>query len=152
MQVETIRDVLEWTRKLHRYLKECMQHCADTSENEREAMLLNYLAEHEKRLAEVINKFEESSNDKALNTWCYEYVDKKPISPHGKCEGPFSEMKVGEIIEEIFHMHDQVIDLYRYLYSRAGSSSPKELLGALLELEKNESMLIAQNTGRLKDI
>ncbi|OMH31773.1 hypothetical protein [Motiliproteus sp. MSK22-1] len=151
MQIETIKDVLAWTRELHRYLQKCIHHCSEKSKSDRQMMLLNYLAEHENTLCDVIEKLEASSDDKALNTWCIEYVDKRPISPHGECEGSFSEMKVDEIMAEVFHMHNQVIELYRYLYSRAGASSPKGLLGALLELEQNESIQIALETGRLKD-
>ena len=115
MQVETLRDVLHWTGEFHRHLTECMVHCAGNSENVRSQLLLNYLSEHEKKLAYVVREFEQMGNEHALNTWCYEYLDKHPIIHHEYCDAPFSELSSREIMEVIIHQHKQVIDLYRYL-------------------------------------
>lgn len=48
MQIETLRDVLQWTGDYHRHLAECTRHCANQQLNERAQLLLGYLSEHEK--------------------------------------------------------------------------------------------------------
>jgi hypothetical protein len=152
MQVETLRDVLHWTREFHQYLANCLQHCVDKNESERAKLLLNYLGEHEQKLVNVVEGFENTANESILNTWCYEYFDKHPIKSHKQCEGQFSQLESTEIITEITKLHMEVIDLYRYLQDRAEPPSSKELLGQLAELEKHEAMRMIHSANRLEDL
>lgn len=152
MQVETLKDVLHWTREFHKHLANCLEHCVDKNESERAKLLLNYLGEHEHKLENALAKFEETSNESVLNTWCYEYLDKHPIKRHQQCDAQFSQLKSTEIITEIVNLHQQVIDLYSYLHSMAVTPSYKELLGQLVELEKHEVMRIVHTANRLEDL
>ena len=152
MQVETLRDVLNWTREHHQHLASCMQHCADENESERAKLLLDYLSDHEQKLVEVLDGFRETADSKALDTWCYEYLDKHPIVRHGKCDKPFAEMTADEIITEISHQHGQIIELYRYLRGRDAALSWQELLDQLVSLEEHESMQMVQAANRLHDL
>lgn len=140
MQIETFKDVLDWTREFHRYLASCLAHCADDNESERAAHLLEYLADHERKLVEAIDGFAGQASTSTLNTWCYQYLDKRPVVRHDGCDKPFAEMNAEEISSEILHQHGQVIDLYDYLLSRAETASTKELLAQLLALEKHEAI------------
>ena len=47
MTVETIKDILDWTRKLHVQLEEVYRTTSDESDSERTKMLLSYVADHE---------------------------------------------------------------------------------------------------------
>lgn len=152
MQVETLRDVLKWTREFHQHLADCMQHCADQNESERAKLLLEYLAEHEQTLVGVLEGFSNTADENALDTWCYEYLDKHPIIRHEMCDKPYAEMHAGEIITEISHQHGQVIELYRYLRNRAETVTTQELLDQLLSLEQHEIMCMAQSANRLEDM
>lgn len=145
MQIETLKDVLNWTREFHRYLATCMTRCADDNESERAKRLLEYLADHERKLVVAIDEFAEQASTSALKTWCYQYLDKRPIIRHGVCDKPFAEMNTEEITFEILHQHGQVIDLYDYLLSRAETPSTKNLLAQLLALEKHEAIGIQQS-------
>ena len=89
MQVETLNDVMKWTREAHQYLANCMQHCAGKNEGARAKLLLGYLADHEQKLVKVLDEFEKTASANALNTWCVEYLHKHPITRHEKCEKPF---------------------------------------------------------------
>ncbi len=152
MQIETLRDVLNWTRGFHQHLASCMRHCAGENESERAKLLLDYLSAHEQKLVEVLDGFRETADVKALNTWCLEYLDKNPIVRHELCDKPFAEMNADEIITEIIHQHGQVIELYRYLRGRDAAPSCWELLDQLLSLEEHEAMRMAQAANRLHDL
>jgi len=152
LQIETLRDVLHWTRKFHQRLYHCFQHCVDEDENERARLLLAYLAEHENKLIRVLDGFEKTASSRALNTWCYEYVDRHPILRHKNCDSPFENMSTSEITAEVAHLHQEVINLYRYLNDRAESLSAQDLLKSLKEVEENESMLMVKNAINLEDI
>ena len=152
MQIETLRDVLHWTREFHQYLADYLQHSVKKNESERAKMLLQYLGEHEQKLVNVLEGFEKTANENALNTWCYEYLDKYPIHRQVSYEGSFSQLEPADIISEIVSQHQKVIEFYRYLQSRAESTSSRELLASLTELEKHEAMRMVHSANRLQDL
>jgi len=152
MQIETLRDVLHWTREFHQYLADYLQHSVEKNESERARMLLQYLGEHEQKLVNVLEGFEKTASESALNTWCYEYLDKYPIHRQVSYEGSFSQLEPADIISEIVSQHQKVIEFYRYLYSRAETTSSQELLANLTELEKHEAMRMVHSANRLQDL
>ena len=152
MQIETLKDVLHWTREFHQHLSQCLFHCADKNMEERARMILAYLSDHEKALTKVVSGFETSGDEHALNTYCYEYVAKHPIVRHAHCDAPFAELDATQIMEVIVDQHQQVIELYRYLASRAEIPSAKELMESLQSLEEHEMMRMAQSANRFGDL
>lgn len=152
MQIETLKDVLNWTREVHQHLASCMQHCADKNESKRARLLLDYLVDHEQKLVEVLDDFQKTTSANVLDTWCIEYLNKPKIECHGKCDKPFTQMNSKEIFAEISHRHEQVIELYRYLHSRAETPATRELLSRLLELEEHEAMRMARSANWLESL
>ena len=152
MQIETLHDVLHWTKEFHTQLSRCLQHCADNNQDERARMLLMYLVTHEDKLAKVVARFEEWGDSHALNTWCYEFLDKHPIVQHQHCDAPFAKLNAEQIMAVIIEQHQQVIELYRYLFSRADIPSAQELLAGLKSLEEHEAMQMSQSANRLNDL
>lgn len=152
MQVETLRDVINWTYEFHRHLTERLTEGASQTKSERCKMLLDYMSEHEQRLAHTVREYEKTGNEHALNTWCYEYLDKHPIIHHHYTDTQFSELSSINITQLVIHQHKQVIDLYRYLAERADIRVAKDLLNDLLSLEEHEIMVMAQSANRLEDM
>lgn len=152
MQVETLRDVLHWTEQFHQCLADCLEQSEDKTKNERVIMLLKYLKEHEQKLVGVIEEFEKTTSENVLNTWCYEFFDKHPIIRHQQFDCSFSELEPSKIIAEVINLHEQVIELYRYLQSRAEPESSQEVLSQLTELEKHEAMRMVHSANRLEDL
>lgn len=152
MQVETLRDVLHWTEEFHQCLADCLGDCVDKTESERVTMLLKYLKDHEQKLVGVIEEFEKRTSENVLNTWCYEFFDKHPIIRHQKLECAFKDLEPTAIITEVTNLHQQVIELYRYLQSRAEPESSKEVLAQLTDLEQHEAMRMVHSANRLEDM
>lgn len=152
MQIETLKDVLHWTTEFHQHLSKCLLHCADKNESDRAKMLLGYLAEHEEKLAHVVDQFEKTGDSHALNTWGYEYLNKHPIVQHQHCDAPFAELDTMQIMAVIVEQQQQVIELYRDLFARADIPSARELLENLKSLEEHEAMLMSQGANRLDDL
>ncbi|QIL89077.1 ATPase [Microbulbifer harenosus] len=152
MQVETLRDVLVWTREFHKNLAACLQHCAGKNENARSQMLLAYLARHEKELTETVDGFVDTAETRALNTWCYDYMDKHPILHSVHCDAPFQDLEPDEIMSVVSNQHDQVIELYRYLYGRADIEETRELMEELKSLEEQQIKQMVQGVNRMRDM
>ncbi|WP_163560254.1 ATPase [Halomonas sp. NO4] len=152
MKIETFQDLIEWTRQLHAHLAECLKHCATRQEETRAKWLLEYLADHEATLEQTIANFERQADPKALHTWVYDYLSHTPITPHQACRAPYAEMSFDAICQAIFALHDEVIELYRYLEGRAEIPEARELVRELLRLEEHEAMRLSQQTNRARDL
>lgn len=152
MKIKTLKDVLHWTKEFHQHLSDCLSLCATKNTDERARMVLNYLAEQEKNLAEVVGGFEASSSEDALNTWCYEYVNQQTIIQHDYCDAPFADLDADQIMEVVVDQHQQVIDLYHYLSARANIPSAQEMLESISSLEDHEMMRMMQSANRFGDM
>ena len=152
MQVETLKDVLGWTQQYHHHLSTCLEHCANENDSERSRLLLDYLAKHEQHLEALISALCDSASENALKTWCLEYLNKQPIVEHEQCDQPFAKMSTLEISQVIFKQHNEIIDLYRYLYAQAGAPSALDLISKLISLEEHEAMQMSQGANSLEDI
>ena len=152
MKVQTISDLIDWTRMMHRQLAERLAEGSTQHGEEMTKMLLSYLADHETSLEKIIDGFEQRADSKALNTWVYDYLGHEPIDLHRSSDAPFAEMNFDEICGSVFDVHNQAIDLYRDLLGRADIPEAQELLQSLLSIEEHETMRLAQQTNRMRDM
>lgn len=144
MKVETLQDLIDWTRQTHQHLSQCLESSrAGQRENEAKE-LLQYLADHEKALVRAVEQTEKEAAPEVLKTWVRDYVGETPIDPHLACLAPYGNMNADELIDSIVDVHNQVIDLYRYLFSRADSPEARGLAENLLSLEEHAAMLLAE--------
>ena len=152
MKVSKISDLIDWTREMHSQLAKSLSSGSLQHDKEMASMLLSYLADHETSLAKVIDGFEHQADPKALNTWVYDYLEHKPLDLSRNSTAPFSKMTFDEICRTVFDVHNQAIDLYRELLGRADIPEARELLQSLLEIEEHETMRLAQQTNRIRDM
>lgn len=152
MKVETLKDVLEWTKSTHRNLSECLTHCADHNDSERARMLLTYLSGHEDALITVLQGFIDTSKTNVLSTWCLEYLDRQPIVTNESFEASFIGQDLSEIIEAVVAQHHEIITLYKHLHSRADIPSVSELTKQLIDMEEHHAMQMVQGANRMEDM
>lgn len=152
MHTETLFDALEWTSKFHSNLHDCFLRCSEQTPNERSSMLSSYLAEHEQKLAHLITAFKHEGDTHALNTWCNEYFDNRPVVQRNFDQKPMAELDADELTEYVAYKHAELIDLYKSLLDKAVIPSMNELLTELIALEEHEIMAMMQGANRLKDI
>lgn len=152
MTVATIKDILELTRRLHTNLAVKLQRAAKDAQQEKLHMLLDYLSQHEQELSRVMALSEKDADKAALQTWCAEYFDKYPLKLETLIDLDFSNMKTDDVLRSLLAVHDRIIDLYRYLSTRAEVTSTAELLNGLLALEQHEIMRMVRDAEKLEDI
>jgi len=151
MKIERFEDLIDWTRDTHGLLARCMARCSDKHQETRAKWLLVYLADHERKLAETIERIEKHADPKAMHTWIYDYLVRNPVLRNQACK-PYESMTVEEISLDIFTIHNQVIDLYRSLARRAPIEGARELAEELLALEEHETMLLARQVSRIHEM
>lgn len=152
MQIETLKDVIQWTQLYHQKLSKCMQECKTKQTDERAQLLLDYLIEHEEKISSMLPLFEAKADKNTLDTWCIEYIDKSPINPYTACNLSFANLSTQEIITEIETQHNHIIELYRYLIGRASIPSYIELMTELVSMEEHEAKNMMQGANRLEDL
>ncbi|WP_152205187.1 ATPase [Marinobacter changyiensis] len=152
MDIKTFRDLIEWTRDLHRNLSNCLADCSKKHEQERARALLDYLAKHEAELERIVTEFERQADNKILETRVYDHMADKTIQTLRTCDEHYTNLDFDGICREVFEFHDQVIELYQYLAGRAEIPEAEELFDELLKMEQNESMRLARQVGQMNDI
>lgn len=152
MEVETLRDVIHWSRGVHLRLGECLAECQSDNVDERAKLVLTYLANYEYKIADVIEIFEQKGGERALNTWCIEYVNKFKINNDRACNKPFSELDVQQIITAVMEEHQYLLSLFQFLAIQAAIPSAKELMKALSYFEEHETMKMMQSLNRFEDM
>ena len=151
MKIERFEDLIDWTRDTHAMLARCMARCSDKHDETRAKWLLVYIADHERALAETVEKIERHADPKALHTWIYDYLTRNPVLRNQACKA-YDTMSVEEISLDIFTIHNQVIDLYRSLARRAEIDGARNLAEDLLHLEEHETMRLARQVSRIHEI
>lgn len=152
MRVETIEDVLKWTALFHQNLKNRLNKASEKNDQERARMFLDYLGDHESTLECQIREFIKRSDEKALNTLVYDYLDNQSILEHGHSDSPFKEQSLEYITGETVDLHEQVLELYSHLYDRVDTDSAEELLTEVRDLEENEIKRMVQTGNRASDL
>lgn len=152
MQLETIKDVLQWTARFHRHLSECMSHCAEGQKSERARLLLTYLSQHELKLSSLMDAHVTALPSTVLDTWVYEYLNKTPGSLHSVCEEPFSGLTTMEIIAELEQRHAEVIALYSTLREQVPTPLASAVFEELLQLQQKEVQQMVHSANRLEDL
>ncbi len=152
MAIKTFEELIDWTRQLHAQLGHDLAKSASNHEQERERLLLDYLAGHEAEIATMVAEFEHQADPKALNTYIYDFVDKPLIEACLAKQTPYVEMRFDEICGTVFDWHEQVIDLYQGLAKRADIPEATTLFEGLLAMETQEIKRLAQQTARMNDL
>ena len=152
MTVETIKDILDWTRKLHEQLEDVYRVTSDESDSERTKMLLNYVADHEAKLAEAIDHYEKDATVKLVDTWVQDYIMKNPFMQGLMTSLNFAGMSSDEILNATVTSHQHLIDLYRGLAESAQTNQLKELFENMQSLEMHELMRMVHTTERFNDL
>ena len=152
MKAETVDDLLKWTRDTHGFLARRLDRHANRQTQTRTEMLMHYLAEHESALERMVAEYEGRADLGTLGTWVYDYSSEYPLEINVLDDDVSSNLSVDDISATVFGVHQQLIELYRYLMGRADTPELRELISELLDLEQHEAMRLAQQVDRLKDL
>jgi len=153
MKAETYRELIEWTQHLHGQLASCMEAgavSADTSERMR--WLLQYLSDHERCMQQMVARFEQQADVKVLDSWVYDHFTDNPRTRSLFAGQSFAGMDYEQICAVVFDLHNDALDLYRYLEGRAETAGGRELMQELLAMEEHETLRLAEQAQRAQEM
>ncbi len=154
MSVERIRDILDWSRDLHLELQTVFSQAAGQTGDIRARLLLDYVAEHEQRLADAIRHYEDDhdANGDRLETWIMDYIEKISFVREIREKMQLGEMTSEDILQAVVETHQQLIDLYQDLADNAKTERLQELFQGLAAMESHELMRIVHSSERWSDM
>ncbi len=146
-----VSELMDWIDAYHQALAEQYAILADEAVRERAALLLKYLSEHQRLLAESMSKYEMDAANSLLTTWsdqCPELDLPESVTQlHSDLSGKGTE----EIIKQVIEFHDILIDMYKTLAEKAPNSPVRDLFESLAEMERQEAMRTVRDAQRLED-
>jgi uncharacterized protein (DUF305 family) len=146
-----ISDLLDWIDAYHQALAEQYSALASAGTKERAALLLTYLSDHQKLLAESIARYETDAADSLMASWSEQCPDlnlpESVLQLHNTLAGKDTE----EIIKQVIEFHDILIDMYKSLAEKATNPSIRMLFENLMQMEKQETMRTVRDAQRLED-
>tara|TARA_R110000751_G_scaffold57694_3_gene122325 strand:- start:725 stop:1186 length:462 start_codon:yes stop_codon:yes gene_type:complete len=153
MKAETYRELIEWTQHLHGELANRLQAgSVDVETSERMRWLLQYLADHERCMQQMVVRFEQQADVNVLDSWVYDHFTDNPRTRSLFAGQSFAGMSYEEICAVVFDLHNDALDLYRYLEGRAETAGGRELMQDLLAMEEHETLRLAEQAQRAQEM
>lgn len=152
MTLESIKDILDWTKQLHEELAEVYRRSSGENEDEKTRLLMNYVADHQQRLADAIANYEKDPGVTLMDSWIQDYVEKNPFMQGWRSFMNLSGMNFDQVLDNTVKAHQQLISLYEELAEASKTERMKELFENLQNLEQHELMRMVHTTERFSDI
>lgn len=152
MKAQTFQYLTEWTAQFHTNLADAMEKGRPQQTDERAKWVLEYLIDHERTLAKEVEGFKEQADSKALETWLYEHLT-ETLPPDARTRDiDFGTMDFTAISTEIFDVHNQVIEVWESMISKGAVPEAKELAQKIYDLEKNETLRLADQISSVQQM
>lgn len=151
MNIERCEDLIDWTRKAHALLADSMAEGAKDRNDSLAKMLLDYLAQHERELAATLVRVKEHAEPGALQTPLHDAVQGSALTLDIDSE-TFATISVDQVSQEVFALHNRIIDLYRSLEQRRELHKASALIAEVLQLEERETKRLAHQVNRMHEM
>ncbi|WP_283789389.1 hypothetical protein QNI23_005670 [Bermanella sp. WJH001] len=139
MYYKTVKDVVDYSRKLHQQISKLYQEISQDQTQERVKMLLDYLQRHEAHLEKSLNQFEHDKSQAVLDSW-FQYAPDQSITEVLESIEITNHMSTDEVIAMALKLDDYFIELYEGMVENASSSAVKSVFQNLLEMEQQEKI------------
>lgn len=151
MPVEQTKDVLDHMRLFHSRVSQYYHRLADSTQRVRVKLLLDYMSEHERRLAESLEDYEETASPRILKTWLKSGCT-TDASKLLEDEQLVAQMPVEEVVQVGVRLSECAISIYEHLANYAEPESIRQVFQNLLDMEQEALHQFVRAAGRLEDI
>jgi hypothetical protein len=154
MRYKTVRDILDWTAELHRQLGKLAEKAADDRDPDRERLKLvvDYLADHEAGLKQVILDFEKDIPEGVLSTWFDRAPDFDLPDLEAEAESLAHAGNIEQAVSRVVEFHDQIVGIYRNLAEQTNNEKIRDLFESLAALEEHDKLRLVRNAHQLRDM
>lgn len=139
MSYSTVKDVLDYSRKLHEHARNLYLQLRDQTQRERVDMMLNLLAAHENTLATAMTSMQEHTSQKVLQEW-HQFEPGSISEALQDASELHDDISVDELVTVALRIDDYLIGLYRQMLSETTSDDARAVFESLIRLEEAEKM------------
>ncbi len=139
MSYSTVKDVLDYSRRLHEHARNLYLQMRDQTQRERVDMMLSLLAAHEETLAEAMTNMQEHTSQKVLQEW-HQFEPGSISEALRNVRELHTDLSVDELVQVALHIDDYLIGLYRQMLSETTSAESRQMFESLIRLEETEKM------------
>lgn len=139
MSYSTVKDVLDYSHKIHKHASNLYQQLRDQTQRERVDMMLQLLADHEEQLARSMQNLHEHTSQRVLAEW-HQFEPGSISQALEGCKEYHADISVDELVQVALRIDDYLIALYRQMASEATSLEARQLFDSLIQLEETEKM------------
>ena len=139
MSYSTVKDVLDYSRKLHEHTRNLYQQLRDQTQRDRVDMMLNLLAAHENTLAEAMISMQEHTSQKVLQEW-HQFEPGSISEALQDAHELHPDISIDELVKVALRIDDYLINLYRQMLSETTSDDARAVFESLIRLEETEKM------------
>ena len=151
MSVQQTRSIIDHVRVFHQWVSQYYHRLAESTQRKRTKLLLDYMSEHEQRLANCLKEYEESAPHKIMDTWLMS-TDAADATQLIADSESVSDMSVDDVIALGIRLSQCAISVYEDLADYSEPESVRETFANLLHLEEKALKQFVRDAGRLEDL
>ncbi len=147
-----VREILDWIQVFHEALSIEYQNMANGPVRERVALLLQYLADHQRTVKATIKHFEEDADTQVLNTWHDHFPELDLPDNLHDLKSHLSTISTNDVVRLALQFHDLLIHLYEEIRNSAPTDEVKDVFDNLALMESREKERMLRDANMLEDI
>lgn len=151
MHYQTVKDVVEHSRQLHKDISGLYSKLSENQAQERVAMLLEYLKRHEDHLEDSLSQFGQDKSQSVLESWL-QYSPDHDVSDVLASVTISDHMSTDQVVSMALKLDDYFIDLYQEMIDHTSSSSVKAVFQNLLDMEHQEKIKMSKTALQINDM
>jgi rubrerythrin len=151
MRFEKARDAIKHAQSFHIQLCELYKFMATQENIQRVALLLDYMIQNEKKLADTLKDYEKNTPAGVLDTWL-QFTNDSNILKVPKNEDLSPAKSVEDIVKFSMESSDELIEVYTQIAEQADEPKVKEIFTHLAQNQIQAKKLLSMNTDRFMDI
>lgn len=151
MRFEKARDAIKHAQSFHIQLCELYKFMATQENPQRVALLLDYMIQNEKKLADSLKDYEKNTPAGILDTWL-QFTNDSDILKTPKNADFSSTQSIENIVELSMKCSDELIEVYTQIAEQADELEVKEIFTHLAKNQTQAKKLLSMNIDRFMDI
>lgn len=151
MPYKKTRDILDRAKAFHSNISKHYDALSAAAEKEKVKILLDYLSRHEKNLAKSLEEYEEEASREILENW-FKFTPELSIAECIEDIEITPSMSLDDVISLALCYDNRLVDLYREAARISPSEEVREVFNNLLEMEKEEKLVLMRNALEIKEL
>lgn len=151
MRFESARDALKHAKDFHLQLSVFFESLAKQENAPKTQLLLEYMIQQEKILAESLDRYEKNTPPGVLDTWL-QYANEENILKIPNINALPSKMLMDDIIELSMKMSDELTEVYSLVAEQLDENKVREVFNNLYDMQIQKQRRLSINFDRLMDI